>query len=440
MNIAISGASGFIGKHLTNSLSEAGYEIVPLDRSFFQEKKFKQLVQTLSRCDVIINLAGAPVNKRWSASYKQELQDSRIRVTRSITRALDAAPRKPELMISASAVGYYPTEGTHDEYTGKRGNGFLPELCEAWEQEARHCPPATRLVITRFGIVLSPDGGAMRQMLLPLKMKLAAVIAPGTQPFPWISIHDLCRAMQFIIGNKSIEGVVNLVSPGRLTQHAFTRAVAKACHAWGTVTIPRFCFRTLYGEGAAFLTTGQDVKPTRLTEFGFRFTDATIEQFLRQTDHATIGQLDLSRYMGRWYEIARHDHVFERGLSNVTATYTLLPDGKVRVENAGYQTGKNGNDHFKRAVGRAKMPDTTQPGKLKVAFFLWFYADYYILELDKAGYKYALIGSSSDKYLWILSRTPSLPDEIKETLLANATHRGYDTSNLLWTDQSKHIS
>ena len=197
MNIAISGASGFIGKHLTNSLSKAGYEIVPLDRSFFQEKKFKQLVQTLSRCDVIINLAGAPINKRWSASYKQELQDSRIRVTRSITRALDAAPRKPELMISASAVGYYPTEGTHDEYTGRRGNGFLPELCEAWEQEARHCPPATRLVITRFGIVLSPDGGAMRQMLLPLKMKLAAVIAPGTQPFPWISIHDLCRAIHY---------------------------------------------------------------------------------------------------------------------------------------------------------------------------------------------------------------------------------------------------
>ena len=160
----------------------------------------------------------------------------------------------------------------------------------------------------------------------------------------------------------------------------------------------------------------------------------------RHIDIHTVRRLELERYMGRWYEIARFDHLFERGLSNVTATYTLLPDGKVRVENAGYQTGKNDNDHFKRAVGRAKMPDTTQPGRLKVAFFLWFYADYYILELDKAGYKYALIGSSSDKYLWILSRTPSLPDEIKETLLANATHRGYDTSNLLWIDQSKHIS
>lgn len=148
-----------------------------------------------------------------------------------------------------------PTGGTHDEYTGKRGDGFLPELCEAWEQEARHCPPATRLVITRFGIVLSPDGGAMRQMLLPLKMKFAAVIAPGTQPFPWISIRDLCRAMAFIIANKPIEGAVNLVSPGRLTQHAFTRAVAKACHAWTSVTVPRFCFHVLYGEGATFLTT-----------------------------------------------------------------------------------------------------------------------------------------------------------------------------------------
>ena len=438
MNIAISGASGFIGKHLTSSLSGTGHTIVPLNRSFFQEKNFDQLIQTLSRCDVVINLAGAPINKRWSTSYKQELQDSRIQVTRSITKALNTLPRKPGLMISASAAGYYPTEGTSDEYTVRRGNGFLPELCEAWEREARHCPPETRLVITRFGVVLSPDGGAMRQILLPLKMKVAAVIAPGTQPFPWISVNDLCRAMAFIIGNKSIEGVINLVSPGRLTQHAFTRAVAKARHAWTTVTIPRFCFRVLYGEVATFLTTGQDVKPTRLLESGFHFTDATIEQFLRQTDHGTIDELDLSRYMGRWYEIARHDHVFERGLSNVTATYTLLPDGKIRVENAGYQAGKNGNDPLKRTVGRAKMPDATRPGKLKVAFFLWFYADYYILELDQEGYKYALIGSSSDKYLWILSRTPRLPDEIKETLLANAARRGYDTSKLLWIDQSKH--
>ena len=111
-------------------------------------------------------------------------------------------------MISASAVGYYPEEGTFDEYTNTRGSGFLAELCYAWEKEARRCPSQTRLVITRFGIVLSPDGGAMEQMLRPLRItRVAGVIGPGTQPFPWIAIQDLCRAMEFIIRHEEASGV-----------------------------------------------------------------------------------------------------------------------------------------------------------------------------------------------------------------------------------------
>lgn len=116
---------------------------------------------------------------------QKELYDSRIKVTHCIIRAMDAVKTKPRLMISASAVGYYPEEGTFDEYTNTRGSGFLAELCYAWEKEARRCPSQTRLVITRFGIVLSPDGGAMEQMLRPLRItRVAGVIGPGTQPFP----------------------------------------------------------------------------------------------------------------------------------------------------------------------------------------------------------------------------------------------------------------
>lgn len=436
MNIAISGASGFIGRHLTAFLTEQGHRVVPLGRPMFREGTLGYLVQALSHCDVVINLAGAPISRRWTPEYKRELYDSRINVTHRIIRALGAVRRKPQLMISASAVGYYPLEGTFDEYTNTRGSGFLADLCYAWEKEAKRCPPEMRLVIARFGVVLSPDGGAMEQMLRPLKMKLAAAIGPGTQPFPWISINDLCRAMAFIIENDTLRGTFNFVSPQEITQYAFARALGKAYHAWGTIIVPRMCVQLMYGEGATSLTTGQYVRPGKLLESGFKFHDAVVEQLFQGIDHSTVNELDLPRYMGRWYEIARYDHRFERGLSEVTATYTLLPDGSIRVENAGYKQDAYGRGRYKRAIGRAKIPDITRPGKLKVSFFLWFYSDYYILELDKEGYNYALIGSSSDKYLWILSRTPQLPEEVKKRLLTVALQRGYDINLLVWINQS----
>ncbi|WP_455592764.1 TIGR01777 family oxidoreductase [Bacteroides sp.] len=432
MNIAISGATGFIGKHLSRFLTEKGHRVVPLGRAMFREGMSGHLIQTLSHCDVVINLAGAPISKRWTPEYKQELYDSRIKVTHRIIRAMEAVKTKPKLMISASAVGYYPSEGDFDEYTNTRGNGFLSELCYAWEKEARRCPSQTRLVITRFGIVISPHGGAMEQMLKPLKMtKIATAIGPGTQPFPWIDIHDLCRAMEFIINNEAVSGVVNLVAPQQVSQYAFTQAMAKAYHAWLTVVMPSSFFRLLYGEASTFMTSGQNVRPTRMLEYGFKFDVPNVEKLFEGTDHSTVDELDLKRYMGTWHEIARFDHRFERGLVDVTATYKLRPDGTVRVENRGYLR-KKPYDVCKTAEGRAKIPDPAQPGKLKVSFFPGIYSDYYVLELDKEGYNYALIGSSTDKYLWILSRTAILPEDIKKRLLAAAERRGYDIDKLIW--------
>lgn len=434
MNIAISGATGFIGRHLTAFFTAEGHRVLPLGRTIFREEMSGHLIQTLAHCDVVINLAGAPISRRWTPEYKRQLYESRIQVTHRIIRSMEAVRQKPKLMISASAVGYYPQEGSFDEYTNTRGNGFLSDLCYAWEKEAKHCPSQTRLVITRFGIVLSPDGGAMEQMLKPLAMtKTAAVIGSGAQPFPWIDIKDVCLAMKFIIEQETLRGIVNLVAPQAITQHTFTRALAKAYHAWATIKVPRTAFRLLYGEAASFLTTGQQVRPTRMLEAGFHFTTPVIDQFFETVDRSTVAQLDLPRYMGLWYEIARFDHRFERGLSGVTATYTLLPNGSVRVENRGCK--QTSPDRCHTAIGRAKMPDTSQPGKLKVSFFLWFYSDYYVLELDSENYSYALIGSSSDKYLWILSRTPQLSEEIKMKLIAAAARRGYDTNQFLWIEQ-----
>ncbi len=150
---------------------------------------------------------------------------------------------------------------------------------------------------------------------------------------------------------------------------------------------------------------------------------------MESLDNSTVTTFDLSRFMGRWYEIARYEHRFEKGMTHVTATYTLRDNGTISVKNEGLKNGKH-----KEIEGRAKQPDPKDPGKLKVSFFLWFYSDYYVLDIDP-DYRYVLIGSSSDKYLWIMSREKTLPAEKQEELLDKLRTRGYDISKLLFVEQ-----
>lgn len=151
-------------------------------------------------------------------------------------------------------------------------------------------------------------------------------------------------------------------------------------------------------------------------------------------DNSTISKFDLSRYLGTWYEIARFDHSFERGMENVTAEYLLRDDGKVDVINSGWKDGK-----YKVAEGKAKQPDpVTDPAHLEVSFFMFFYNDYNIMMLDD-NYSVVLVGSKSPKYLWILSRTPQVTDAMLGDILEEADERGYDTGKLIWVDQSMNL-
>ncbi len=149
-------------------------------------------------------------------------------------------------------------------------------------------------------------------------------------------------------------------------------------------------------------------------------------------DKTTIDSLNLERYMGTWYEIARFDNRYERGRVGVTAHYTLNDDGTFDVLNSGYD-GSFDND-LDTARGRIKQPNPDKPGELKVTFMWRFYARYNILELDHDGYSYALIGSSSDAYLWIISRTPQMNSEDLKLLLQRASNRGYDISKLVYVE------
>ena len=146
-----------------------------------------------------------------------------------------------------------------------------------------------------------------------------------------------------------------------------------------------------------------------------------------KVDNAPVAALDLSRYLGEWYEIARFDHSFERGVEQAKANYTQNADGTIKVVNSGIKDGKP-----KTAIGKGKKTDT--PGLLRVSFFGPFYADYRIMLIDK-DYTYALVGSGDADYLWILSRTPGLPETAKAELLAEAQRRGYDTGKFIWVRQ-----
>lgn len=146
----------------------------------------------------------------------------------------------------------------------------------------------------------------------------------------------------------------------------------------------------------------------------------------------TVGNLDIDKYLGRWYEIARFPHSFEKNLVGVTATYSLRKDGKIRVVNQGYKGTLDGKQST--AEGKAKIPDPNDPSRLKVSFFLFFYGDYYVMELDE-DYGWAMIGSSTPDFFWILSRTPQMDEKVYQNLLENARERGYNLEKLIKVDQ-----
>ena len=165
---------------------------------------------------------------------------------------------------------------------------------------------------------------------------------------------------------------------------------------------------------------------------GYSHTRSAIELLEEDfIDISTVPTLDVSRYMGVWYEIARYENRFERGMTHVRATYSLDMNGKLRIQNEGVKNGK----HY-TSNGKGKIPDSLNyPGRLRVSFFLWFYSDYYVLELDERDYMYAVVGSSDSDFLWILYRHPVMPKELLTDLLQRIEKRGYDVSRLLFVDQ-----
>ncbi len=274
--IAISGASGFVGSSLIKYFENNGDKVTQIKRTDLSNQD--RLVQLLDAKDLVINLAGANIINRWSQSYKKLLYSSRIETTKALVSAMDKISSKPKLFISTSAVGIYKNDDVYDENTTNLNDDFLAELCKDWENEALRANELDiRTAIFRFGIVLGKGGGALSKMLTPFKLGLGGTIGDGSQAFSFVHIDDLVNSYEYILNNENLDGVFNLTAPTPTTNYGLTKALGNALHRPTILPVPQFVLNLIFSEGAKVLTDGQSAIPKKLIDSGFKFKYQTID-------------------------------------------------------------------------------------------------------------------------------------------------------------------
>ena len=279
--VAITGAGGYIGKKLIGRFESEGYECVPIKRDFLTGKA-DRVAELLARCDMVVHLAGAPVLQRWTAKSKAEIYNSRVLSTRKLVEAIEFLPveKRPELFLSASAVGIYQSGETHDESSTCFDPGFLGKLVQDWEAASMTLPGEVRRVVFRIGLVLAGDSKTIQTMLPAFKLGLGGKIGSGKQAFPFVYTGDLVSAFLWAVRNSNANGVYNLVAPQAITNSEFTTQLAKKLKRPAFFTVPPFALRLVYGDAACLLTQSPLVVPERLIREGFQFSKPTIDDLL----------------------------------------------------------------------------------------------------------------------------------------------------------------
>jgi uncharacterized protein (TIGR01777 family) len=293
MNILMTGGTGFIGEALVPSLLRQGHRISVLTRQQREDRGDLRFLRNLDDCsdafDAVINLAGASLaGRRWNASYKREIVNSRLDTTRSLGDYFRRTGHAPGVWLNASAVGFYGPHGSEllDE-NSPAGDSFSALLCRDWERAAQEAAPeSTRLCLLRLGVVLDRDGGAYPQMAMPFRLGVANWTGEGHQYLAWIHRDDVVAAMEFLLVTPRCEGVFNFTAPVPVTSREFCAAMKKVHRTLLTLPMPAPVMRAMVGEMAdELLLTGQRVRPARLEAEGFTFScpdiDAALEAIER---------------------------------------------------------------------------------------------------------------------------------------------------------------
>ncbi len=297
MRVFLTGGTGFVGTSLTRGLAERGHRVTILSRSADRQRILPDGVriiegnpiergpwqEEIARHDIIINLAGTSIFRRWTNKAKRSIRESRILCTRNLVEAISGGSAKEIMFFSTSAVGYYGFCGDEElDEGGLPGEGFLASVTREWEAEALKAERfGTRVLLCRFGIVLGLEGGALAQLVPLFRWYLGAPLGSGRQWFSWIHEQDLIEAYLFLIGTEDISGPVNFTSPNPVRNKDMTKALGEALKRPVFMpSVPGFMIRLLKGEFGSVLLEGQKVIPTKLLQKGYQFRFATIKEAL----------------------------------------------------------------------------------------------------------------------------------------------------------------
>ena len=276
MNVAITGASGFIGSSLAEHLRRSGHIVRALSL------RAALPPDALAGVNAVINLAGEPVAQRWTISARDRILRSRIEGTQALVAAMRTQP--PQVLISASAVGYYGSRG--DEIlteSAPPARDFLGRVAVAWEEEAQAAEPlGVRVARIRIGVVLGKGGGALSKMLLPFRLGVGGRLGSGKQWMSWIHIDDLMELIAFLMKESTVRGVFNATSPFPVTNREFTQALAEAVHRPAIIPVPAFALRLALGEMAEIVLASQRAIPDAAQRAGFVFEHPDIYAALAQ--------------------------------------------------------------------------------------------------------------------------------------------------------------
>lgn len=272
MKIAITGATGFVGRRVMERMPEHEFQAVSL--------RGEVRAENFAGCDAVIHLAGEPVAQRWTRAAKERIRSSRIDGTRKLVEAMRANP--PKTLISASAIGYYGSRG--DEIlteTSAAGDDFLGRVAEEWEREASAAEAfGVRVVRVRIAVVLGRGGGALQKMMLPFKIGVGGRIGSGEQWMSWIHLDDLVSMIGFALEHREVSGAMNGSAPGPVTNAEFTRELATALHRPAIFPVPELALKLLFGEMSQMLTGSQRVMPEAALRAGFSFRFPEIQAAL----------------------------------------------------------------------------------------------------------------------------------------------------------------
>jgi uncharacterized protein (TIGR01777 family) len=294
MQVAVTGATGTLGRALVGELARRGDEVTALSRDAAQAgldvetldwrdpKGERPPAEALRGRDAVVHLLGETLAQRWSDQAKREIRDSRVLSTRNLVAALAALPEdeRPRTLVSQSATGWYGPRG--DERLDEdepAGSDWLAGVVRDWEAEASRAA-GLRVVLTRTGVVLSPGGGALQKMLPFFKLGIGGPVAGGKQYVPWVHIDDVVGVMAFCLAEQC-SGPVNLTAPEPVTNKEFSRTLGRVLRRPAIAPVPGLAVKTLYGEMAMIVTTGQRAVPGRLMELGYEFRRPDLEEALR---------------------------------------------------------------------------------------------------------------------------------------------------------------